>query len=89
MGDTTGYGFHGDFLNGWDQNALDRSLATCQGPLGAYDPNCSVNAGQGSASQETLEVPAPVEDVGLNAPLNALPGNNPITKRSRIFGTSF
>lgn len=89
MGDTTGYGFHGDFVNGWDQGALERSFATCQGPQGAFDPNCSVNANQGSASRETPEVAAPFEDVGLNGPLNALPGNNPLTKRSRIFGASF
>lgn len=92
MGDTTGYGLHGDFLNGWDQEALDRSLETCTGPLGAYAQNCSVNAGQGSASQEALEVAAPVEDVGLNGPLDTLPGNNTIwtvSKRSRFFGMSF
>lgn len=28
-GDPTGYGFHGDFLNGWDQDVLTASLAQC------------------------------------------------------------
>ena len=40
-----------------------------------------------------LDVPAPVENVGLTAPLTALPGNNPVTGtpirrhlNSRIYG---
>lgn len=28
-GDTTGYGFHGDFLMGWDTDVLAKSLAQC------------------------------------------------------------
>jgi hypothetical protein len=44
MGDPTGYGLHGDFLNGWsDQNALAQAVNTCQGPQGAYATTCSVN----------------------------------------------
>jgi len=89
MGDSTGYGLHGDFINGWNQAALNNAIATCQGPNGFYDPNCSINAGEGSSEVVPLEVAAPTENVGLTAPLAALPGNNPVTKRSRIFGTSF
>lgn len=29
MGDTTGYGFHGDFVNGWDVTALQQAVDTC------------------------------------------------------------
>lgn len=44
MGDPTGYGLHGDFINGWkDQNALAQAVNTCQGPQGAYAATCSVN----------------------------------------------
>jgi hypothetical protein len=44
MGDPTGYGLHGDFLNGWsDQNALNQAAATCQGPQGVSASTCSVN----------------------------------------------
>lgn len=43
MGDPTGYGLHGDFINGWDQTALEAAIQTCSGPDGAYSPDCSIN----------------------------------------------
>ncbi|KAN0099385.1 protein of unknown function (DUF1996) domain containing protein [Hyaloscypha variabilis] len=80
MGDPTGYGLHGDFLNGWsDQNALAQAVNTCQGPEGAYATTCSVNSEDGSAVALNPVVPAPAENVGLTGPIAALPGNNPIT----------
>lgn len=30
-GDTTGYGFHADFLNGWDQQVLSDAIQQCMG----------------------------------------------------------
>lgn len=38
-GDTTGYGFHGDFLNGWDEGVLGTAINQCMGPN-------ATNAGQ-------------------------------------------
>jgi hypothetical protein len=92
MGDPTGYGLHGDFINGWtNQQALAKAMTTCTGPNGVNDPGCSlmVNGSPGSASSQPQQVPPPNEQVGLNGPLNALPGNNPVTGtpikiRSRI-----
>ncbi|TAQ87466.1 hypothetical protein B7494_g4227 [Chlorociboria aeruginascens] len=95
MGDPTGYGLHGDFINGWtDQTALENAVATCSGPQGAQAATCSVNENEGAAVALTPQVAPPSEQVGLNGAIPALPGNNPVTgtpikRRSRLYGESF
>jgi hypothetical protein len=43
MGDPTGYGLHGDFLNGWtDQIALADAITTCTGPDGPSGAGCTI-----------------------------------------------
>ncbi|KAK5627031.1 hypothetical protein RRF57_002747 [Xylaria bambusicola] len=97
QGDKTGYGFHGDFINGWtDLKRLGDAHRTCTGAKGVDAPTCSLNIGTdgyaGHASNQTPEHAAPAEDVGLNGPLSALPNNKvptgetPQAKlRSRVF----
>ncbi|KAI2631759.1 WSC domain-containing protein [Xylaria nigripes] len=80
QGDKTGYGFHGDFINGWtDLNRLADAHRTCTGPEGIDAPTCSLNVGPdgspGHPSSQALEIPPPVEEVGLDGPLTALPNN--------------
>ncbi|RAL64043.1 hypothetical protein DID88_003231 [Monilinia fructigena] len=41
MGDPTGYGFHGDFVNGWDVPTLQKAVDTCNDPNGVIE-NCPV-----------------------------------------------
>ncbi|UKZ76788.1 hypothetical protein TrVFT333_004498 [Trichoderma virens FT-333] len=82
-GDATGYSLHADYFQGWkDQNALNNAIATCTGPNGVLDRGCSLNVGPngtpGSSGPQKLQTPAPTENIGLNGPLAALPGNNPI-----------
>lgn len=83
MGDLTGYGLHGDFINGWtDQVALQKAIATCTGVQGLDDPHCSITKTQTRALtpvEQTLEVPEPKEELGQHGPLAKLPGNNPVT----------
>ncbi|KAI0434371.1 WSC domain-containing protein [Xylaria sp. FL1042] len=96
QGDKTGYGFHGDFINGWtDLTRLGNAHRTCTGPQRVDAPTCSLNVGTdgspGHASNQTPEYPAPNEQVGLNGPLSALPnnkiptGNTPQPKLSSRF----
>ena len=84
MGDPTGYGLHGDYIQGWtDQGRLEDAIATCTGVNGVNDPNCSLNVGPdgtpGQSSTQPLQVAAVDEEVGFNGPLAQLPGDNPVT----------
>lgn len=97
-GDKTGYGFHGDFVNGWtDQEALNNAHKTCTGPDGVDAPECSLNQGPdgspGHYSERKLEVAPPKENVGLSGLLRSLPGSNPPTGRMpakrRVHGRDF
>ncbi|KAI0151717.1 WSC domain-containing protein [Xylariaceae sp. FL1272] len=79
-GDKSGYGFHGDFINGWtDQDRLSNAHKTCTGSGGVDAAGCSLNVGTdgsaGHASTQPLQYPANTEDIGTTAPLAQLPNN--------------
>lgn len=81
-GDTTGYGLHGDFLQGWeDQDKLEHAMATCTGKQGTDTPDCSLYVDRNGAGKTSFQKPErapPTEDVGLNGRLQKLPGKNPV-----------
>ena len=83
-GDTTGYGFHADFLNGWDPKVLQDSINQCMGtgraindgdiqkcpPLNkSFDPFFSKNCPE----------QAPTVNEKVKGLLRVLPGCNPPT----------
>ncbi|KAI0039451.1 hypothetical protein FA95DRAFT_1577588 [Auriscalpium vulgare] len=45
-GDPTGYGSHGDFLNGWDSSVLSRAVQTCTNDSGVLE-DCPVFENEG------------------------------------------
>ncbi|KIX92606.1 uncharacterized protein Z520_11635 [Fonsecaea multimorphosa CBS 102226] len=80
-GDTTGYGFHGDFLNGWDMDIQTAAVQDC-----LYTDNGGVVSACSHLSpsddtnfpRDCLEQPS-VFDEPVHGMLSALPGCNPIT----------
>lgn len=81
-GDPTGYGYHADFINGWDKGVLQNAVDKCHcNPFG--DPRCCADAGiftltQGKKCRLTKSV-----DETTTGTIPKLPGNNPVQKEGR------
>jgi len=89
-GDPTGYGFHGDFLSGWDpkvmQAAIQHPLCDSSNPNIAFGNNVKACPPLAPYVQDTpsqaclLTTPIPLtEDMAMGHPIPELPGCNPIT----------
>ncbi|MCJ1402937.1 hypothetical protein MMC11_006158 [Xylographa trunciseda] len=80
MGDSTGYGFHGDFVNGWDvqllQNAINEFTTDNAGDADNVYYNNYFTAPAVSGQQCSLPPMVNEQVTGL---LDALPGCNPVT----------
>ncbi|CAF3141525.1 unnamed protein product [Rotaria sp. Silwood2] len=92
-GDPTGYGFHGDFVNGWDTDVLKAVIV---------DDSCNAdNTYHGNRPERCLPLkpfvkarvdndcelarPIPLtENIGMIKPLDRLPGCNPITYSNAV-----
>ncbi|KAI0338032.1 WSC-domain-containing protein [Trametopsis cervina] len=75
-------GFHADFLNGWDVPTLQTAANECHNMNGDINL-CQVlvpyiNSAKASATILDPSVSIVDEAVGLDGPLNALPGCNPV-----------
>ncbi|KDR78699.1 hypothetical protein GALMADRAFT_64058 [Galerina marginata CBS 339.88] len=86
-GDPTGYGYHADFINGWDAGVLQRAVDQCHcNEFG--DATCCVNQGifdmdQGKSCRITKSI-----DEQTTGTLLKLPGNNPVQpygKKATLF----
>lgn len=79
-GDTTGFGFHGDFYQGWtNSTALQESFSTCidssDCPWELFDSPTGMAIIPTAYAPQT---PPPYENIGLTGPIAALPGDNPV-----------
>lgn len=74
-GDPTGYGYHGDFMYGWEDGVLQQAIDTCTSDSGEVSA-CGVFDLQSEAKQRecSLEMPSALanEDVQMHA--DGLPG---------------
>ncbi|EXJ91928.1 hypothetical protein A1O3_00478 [Capronia epimyces CBS 606.96] len=81
QGDTTGYGFHGDFMNGWDAQILSDAIAQC---INDVDSGNISDCPPLQASQDEYystncpEQPALVNEQ-VKGELSKLPGCNEVT----------
>lgn len=78
QGDPTGYGFHGDFLNGWDEAVLEEAIDTCligEGDDDGTIDNCAVLLALAStqASYNCPERPPQIQE-NVTGLIDKLPG---------------
>ncbi|KAF9003018.1 hypothetical protein BDQ17DRAFT_1481235 [Cyathus striatus] len=78
-GDRTGYGYHADFINGWDSGVLQGAVdgCTCNDSMGLFNMN------QGLSCKITKSI-----DEVTTGTIPKLPGNNPVQEegqRATIF----
>lgn len=76
-GDSTGYGFHGDFLNGWDVPVLQKAIDTCTDDSGLVE-RCQAVTMFTPAQCNACKVAYSVTE-NTGGVLKKLPGCNPIT----------
>jgi len=80
MGDPTGWGFHGDFLNGWDVNILQQAMDQCTAASGVLE-DCQVftskNLIQSNQAADSCKLKPSVQET-VQGRLKQLPGCNPI-----------
>jgi hypothetical protein len=77
MGDPTGYGQHGDYVFGWEGDALQRAMDSCFDTLGLPE-SCSTLKQQSDADMNNCKLKTVIDERVEGAVLPSLPGCNPI-----------
>jgi hypothetical protein len=77
QGDPTGYGFHGDFLNGWDVGVLQKATDTCTADSGLVT-DCPVFDFFTNAQTQACVI-APTVQEAVTGELDRLPGCNAVS----------
>lgn len=72
--DPTGYGYHGDFMHGWEQDVLEEAVKKCTNPSGLVE-DCPVFNIQSEAEQMKCksEVPSILENEAVDLCTDGLP----------------
>jgi hypothetical protein len=72
----SGYGYHGDFMMGWDENFLQSAVDTCTNPSGLIS-DCPLFTIQDSNTYSSCKFPMPDDQKAdnLTGPMDTLPGN--------------
>lgn len=82
-GDPTGYGLHGDFMDGWNKDVLSRAIQTCTDGSGVIE-NCPVFANENrfvsDAEMNSCTAPNPMPSEDVQGPMQHLPGCVAVTK---------
>ncbi|KAF2122666.1 hypothetical protein BDV96DRAFT_618030 [Lophiotrema nucula] len=76
-GDNTGYGFHGDFVNGWDVRVLQKAVDTCTSDSGQVE-RCPAVTQFTATEYKACKIPAIVNEQS-DGWTKTLPGCNPVT----------
>ncbi|KAF7942838.1 uncharacterized protein EAE97_006292 [Botrytis byssoidea] len=78
-GDPTGYGYHGDFIMGWDEEFLQEAVATCTNPSGRIE-DCAIFDIQDKSVYGSCNftLPTALVDDDVVGPMSTLPGNCPV-----------
>ncbi|KAJ4024395.1 hypothetical protein NW752_002964 [Fusarium irregulare] len=76
-GDTTGYGYHADFIMGWEEEFLQDAIKTCTSETGRIE-DCPLFDVVSEEKAKTCEMKMPkaLENEDCKGPLKALPGSN-------------
>ncbi|KAH0545165.1 hypothetical protein FGG08_000777 [Glutinoglossum americanum] len=75
-GDPTGFGYHGDFVNGWDVDVLQNAIDSCNSNDGTLE-SCPVLERLPSDGLQDCQIPPSIDEQVFGV-LPALPGCNPI-----------
>ncbi|GAA5950018.1 hypothetical protein JCM3765_004166 [Sporobolomyces pararoseus] len=82
QGDPTGYGYHGDFLNGWDVPILQRALDKCDSQTSGNIEECKVLELYDRQKDGYCRKTPDINEVVLGN-VKKLPGCNPVTTTSK------
>ena len=71
-----GYGYHGDFIAGWDADFLQSAVNKCTNPSGKVE-DCPLFdlQSQGEQKKCQMQIPDEVKDEDCKGPRDGLPGN--------------